>query len=165
MNVSAQSALAHQSAVFPRRRVGSASPARLVLSSAATPCHTPAGAVGNTPVLWIDEPFTVDGRGFWAKLEGHNPGGIKDRPALHMVECARSRGDLAAGAPIVESTSGPIKSRGRLRPSRSCTWRRRGGWVRSTRAGRQTPTLVAKALAAASWGGHRFRFATASASP
>jgi cysteine synthase A len=81
---------------------------RLVLSSAASPCHTPAGVVGNTPVLWIDEPFTTDGRGFWAKLEGHNPGGIKDRPALHMVERARARGDLAPGAPIVESTSGTL---------------------------------------------------------
>nr|WP_306769426.1 cysteine synthase family protein [Parafrankia sp. BMG5.11] len=84
------------------------SSARLVLPSPATPCHTPAGAVGNTPVLWIDEPFTDDGRGFWAKLEGHNPGGIKDRPALHMVECARRRGQLAPGARIVESTSGTM---------------------------------------------------------
>ncbi|HEY0448623.1 PLP-dependent cysteine synthase family protein [Actinophytocola sp.] len=84
------------------------SSARLVLTSAAAPCHTPAGVVGNTPVLWIDEPFTADGRGFWAKLEGHNPGGIKDRPALHMLERARERGDVAVGAPIVESTSGTL---------------------------------------------------------
>nr|WP_158849494.1 PLP-dependent cysteine synthase family protein [Saccharothrix deserti] len=84
------------------------SSARLVLTSAAAPCHTPAGVVGNTPVLWIDQPFTSDGRGFWAKLEGHNPGGIKDRPALHMLERARDRGELAAGAPIVESTSGTL---------------------------------------------------------
>ncbi|GAA3873438.1 PLP-dependent cysteine synthase family protein [Saccharothrix violaceirubra] len=84
------------------------SSARLVLTSAATPCHTPAGVVGNTPVLWIDEPFTTDGRGFWAKLEGHNPGGIKDRAALFLVERARERGDLAPGAPIVESTSGTL---------------------------------------------------------
>jgi cysteine synthase len=79
-----------------------------VSAHAAVAHATPAGAVGNTPVLWIDEPFTVDGRGFWAKLEGHNPGGIKDRTALHMVECARSRGDLAPGAPVVESTSGTL---------------------------------------------------------
>jgi S-sulfo-L-cysteine synthase (3-phospho-L-serine-dependent) len=84
------------------------SSARLVLTSAAAPCHTPAGVVGNTPVLWIDEPFTDDGRGFWAKLEGHNPGGIKDRPALHMLERARERGELAPGARIVESTSGTL---------------------------------------------------------
>ncbi|GAA4832107.1 S-sulfocysteine synthase CysK2 [Saccharopolyspora rosea] len=64
--------------------------------------------VGNTPVLWIDEPFNPLGTGFWAKLEGHNPGGMKDRPALHMVERARQRGDLQPGGLIVESTSGTL---------------------------------------------------------
>jgi cysteine synthase A len=62
--------------------------------------------VGNTPVLWIGEPFTPPGRGFWAKLEGANPGGLKDRPALHIVGQARRRGELEPGAMIVESTSG-----------------------------------------------------------
>ncbi|SDN48634.1 PLP-dependent cysteine synthase family protein [Allokutzneria albata] len=65
-----------------------------------------ASVVGNTPVLWIDEP--VSGRGFWAKLEGSNPGGMKDRPALHMITKARERGDLAPGGMIVESTSGTL---------------------------------------------------------
>ena len=55
-------------------------------------------AVGNTPVLRVSDPFTDGDRGFWAKLEGLNPGGIKDRTALHMVERARARGDLRAGA-------------------------------------------------------------------
>lgn len=64
--------------------------------------------VGNTPLVRIDRPFTVDDRGFWAKLEGFNPGGIKDRPALHMISRARERGDLAPGARIVESTSGTL---------------------------------------------------------
>ncbi|MFC9501908.1 PLP-dependent cysteine synthase family protein [Streptomyces sp. NPDC056982] len=68
----------------------------------------PAGLVGHTPVLWIGEPFAPSGRGFWAKLEGANPGGIKDRPGLHMVACARARGDLAEGAPIIESSSGTL---------------------------------------------------------
>lgn len=68
----------------------------------------PSDLVGNTPVLWIGEPFSDAGRGFWAKLEGANPGGIKDRPALHMVACARARGDLAGGAPIIESSSGTL---------------------------------------------------------
>ncbi|WP_158886741.1 PLP-dependent cysteine synthase family protein [Amycolatopsis anabasis] len=67
-----------------------------------------AGAVGNTPVLWIDAPHSADGRGFWAKLEGHNPGGMKDRPALHMVARARERGELKPGGLIVESTSGTL---------------------------------------------------------
>ncbi|MFC9930784.1 PLP-dependent cysteine synthase family protein [Streptomyces sp. NPDC127190] len=72
------------------------------------PLRTPAGLVGDTPVLWIGEPFTAAGRGFWAKLEGHNPGGIKDRAALHMVRAARERGQLRPGARIVESSSGTL---------------------------------------------------------
>ncbi|WP_244943130.1 PLP-dependent cysteine synthase family protein [Streptomyces inhibens] len=66
------------------------------------------GLVGNTPVLRISEPLTPPGRGFWAKLEGRNPGGIKDRPGLHMVERARARGELRPGARIIESTSGTL---------------------------------------------------------
>ncbi|MEU0680174.1 MULTISPECIES: PLP-dependent cysteine synthase family protein [Streptomyces] len=66
------------------------------------------GLVGNTPVLQVSQPFTPSGRGFWAKLEGFNPGGIKDRPALYMVERARARGDLRPGRPIIESTSGTL---------------------------------------------------------
>ncbi|AHH98189.1 PLP-dependent cysteine synthase family protein [Kutzneria viridogrisea] len=69
---------------------------------------TPAATVGNTPVLWIDQPLSPRGRGFWAKLEGFNPGGMKDRPALHMVTQAARRGELAPGAMIVESTSGTL---------------------------------------------------------
>ncbi len=68
----------------------------------------PAHMVGRTPVLRIGEPFARDGRGFWAKLEGANPGGMKDRPALFMVEQAKRRGELAPGATIIESTSGTL---------------------------------------------------------
>lgn len=68
----------------------------------------PATMVGQTPVLLIAEPFTPPGHGFWAKLEGFNPGGMKDRPALHMVKRARARGALRPGARIVESTSGTL---------------------------------------------------------
>ncbi|MBO3736582.1 PLP-dependent cysteine synthase family protein [Actinoplanes sp. NEAU-H7] len=64
--------------------------------------------VGNTPVLWTSDIHSTPGRGFWAKLEGHNPGGIKDRPGLHLIQQARARGDLAPGAPVVESTSGTL---------------------------------------------------------
>ncbi|VBA40713.1 putative siderophore biosynthesis protein SbnA [Mycobacterium innocens] len=65
--------------------------------------------VGNTPVLWVGEPFGSGERGFWAKLEGANPGGsMKDRPGMHMVERARLRGELLPGARIVESTSGSL---------------------------------------------------------
>jgi len=69
-----------------------------------------AGVVGNTPTLWIGDDLhhAGSGRGYWAKLEGNNPGGIKDRTALHMVRCARDRGDLRPGARIVESSSGTL---------------------------------------------------------
>ncbi|KUO16239.1 PLP-dependent cysteine synthase family protein [Streptomyces dysideae] len=91
----------------PTRIAVATSPAQL-LADAKHPLHTPAGLVGDTPVLWIGEPFTVAGRGFWAKLEGHNPGGIKDRTALYMVRAARERGHLLPGAHIIESTSGTL---------------------------------------------------------
>jgi S-sulfo-L-cysteine synthase (3-phospho-L-serine-dependent) len=68
----------------------------------------PGTMIGNTPVLRIAAPFTDDNRGFWAKLEGFNPGGMKDRPAIHMVERGRARGDLRPGSRIVESTSGTL---------------------------------------------------------
>ncbi|GAA2003567.1 PLP-dependent cysteine synthase family protein [Nocardiopsis rhodophaea] len=84
------------------------SPGRLLPLPPTMPQHTPAGVVGHTPMLWIGEPFCAPQRGFWAKLEGHNPGGIKDRTALYMVERARERGQLAPGAPVVESTSGTL---------------------------------------------------------
>lgn len=96
-------------ALFPHvlhAQPATVSPARVI--AAASRCGTVAATVGNTPVVWIDHPLAPAGRGFWAKLEGHNPGGMKDRPALHMVECARRRGELAPGATIVESTSGTL---------------------------------------------------------
>ncbi|MFG2141075.1 PLP-dependent cysteine synthase family protein [Streptomyces sp. NPDC048650] len=83
-------------------------PPAQMLTAASRPARTPAGLVGDTPILWVGEPFAATGRGFWAKLEGHNPGGIKDRTALHMVRAARERGDLKPGARIVESTSGTL---------------------------------------------------------
>lgn len=91
----------------PSRTPVPLSPAQL-LADAKRPMHTVAGLVGDTPVLWIGEPFTAAGRGFWVKLEGHNPGGIKDRTALYMVRAARERGLLLPGARIVESTSGTL---------------------------------------------------------
>lgn len=70
--------------------------------------HRPGTMVGNTPVLRISAPLSDHKRGFWAKLEGSNPGGMKDRPAMYMVERGRARGDLRPGARIVESTSGTL---------------------------------------------------------
>lgn len=83
---------------------------KVVLDMSAAPgaARQPRALVGNTPVLWVGAPLAPDGLGFWAKLEGFNPGGMKDRPALHMVRRARERGDLAHGARIIESTSGTL---------------------------------------------------------
>lgn len=72
------------------------------------PAATLAATVGNTPVIRVTAPFTDGDRGFWAKLEGFNAGGIKDRPAMHMVERARARGELLPGARIIESSSGTL---------------------------------------------------------
>ncbi|MFJ7206514.1 PLP-dependent cysteine synthase family protein [Streptomyces sp. NPDC098789] len=85
----------------------SASPAQLQAET-KRPTLTPAGLVGNTPLMWVGDPFTTAGRGFWAKLEGCNPGGIKDRTALYMVQAARERGALRPGARIIESSSGTL---------------------------------------------------------
>ena len=84
--------------------------ARPSLRPPSSPSGRPAlaGLVGRTPLIRVTEPFASDGRGFWAKLEGFNPGGIKDRPGLHMLERARARGDIGPGAPVVESTSGTL---------------------------------------------------------
>jgi cysteine synthase len=78
--------------------------------SAGVAWRTPAGIVGNTPTLWIGDALHSSGtdRGYWAKLEGHNPGGMKDRAALHMVSRARDRGELRPGGRIVESSSGTL---------------------------------------------------------
>lgn len=84
--------------MHPRTTTDATPPARSALS----------GLVGNTPVLRISEPLSPVDRGFWAKLEGFNPGGIKDRPGLHMVERARARGDVSPGGRIIESTSGTL---------------------------------------------------------
>ncbi|MCH9729385.1 MAG: PLP-dependent cysteine synthase family protein [Actinomycetia bacterium] len=64
--------------------------------------------VGNTPLIFLPTTPADPGSGFWAKLEGHNPNGMKDRPALHMVERARDRGELHPGGMIVESSSGTM---------------------------------------------------------
>jgi len=86
--------------VAPERALNQGQPTDLVA----------AGIVGNTPTLWIGDALhhPETGRGYWAKLEGNNPGGIKDRTALYMVRCARDRGDLRSGGRIVESSSGTL---------------------------------------------------------
>lgn len=63
--------------------------------------------VGNTPLLAISLRFRGRPRTVYAKAESFNmTGSIKDRMALHMLECARARGALKPGDLIIEATSG-----------------------------------------------------------
>ncbi|MHA6799535.1 PLP-dependent cysteine synthase family protein [Bounagaea algeriensis] len=64
--------------------------------------------IGNTPAVRVDTPLPRQHPGFWAKLEGLGPGGMKARAALSMLDGARRRGELLPGAPVVESSSGTL---------------------------------------------------------
>ncbi|NLY08598.1 MAG: cysteine synthase family protein [Tissierellia bacterium] len=65
--------------------------------------------IGNTPMLKLNritEHYGVKGNIF-AKLEYLNPGfSKKDRPALEMIEAAKSSGSLKPGQTVLEVTSG-----------------------------------------------------------
>lgn len=63
--------------------------------------------VGHTPVVALERVAPAGGATVLAKLEAVNPGGsVKDRICLAMVRQAEADGRLAAGAAIVEPTSG-----------------------------------------------------------
>lgn len=63
--------------------------------------------VGNTPMVEIKKLNPNPHVKIYGKLEGNNPGGsVKDRPALNMIRSALERGDIKAGAKLIEATSG-----------------------------------------------------------
>jgi cysteine synthase A len=63
--------------------------------------------VGRTPLVRLARLSPEGGATVVGKLESKNPGGsVKDRPALAMVEAAEKAGKLAAGATLIEATSG-----------------------------------------------------------
>lgn len=63
--------------------------------------------IGNTPLMKVQTLSQMTGCEIFMKCENLNPGGtIKDRPALHMVVEAISRGTLKPGMTIVEGTAG-----------------------------------------------------------
>lgn len=65
------------------------------------------GLIGNTPLVRLSRLGPAEGAEVWAKAELLNPGGsVKDRPALAMIRAAEKEGKLAAGATVVEATSG-----------------------------------------------------------
>ncbi len=68
-----------------------------------------AETIGNTPLLSLEKLIHHENlvANIFAKLEGSNPAGsIKDRIAKAMIEDAEKSGKLAAGATIIEPTSG-----------------------------------------------------------
>ena len=71
-------------------------------------CESAIDLIGNTPMLRVRTPISFAHPGFWAKLEGTAPGGMKARAARSMLAGARSRGELAPGGTVVESTSGTL---------------------------------------------------------
>lgn len=66
-----------------------------------------ANCIGHTPLVKLQRLGKDTQSTLLAKLEGNNPAGsVKDRPAFHMINQARLRGDIKAGDNLIEATSG-----------------------------------------------------------
>ncbi len=64
-------------------------------------------AIGNTPLVKLNQVAEEIKPVIWAKLEFLNPSGsVKDRMALYMIEDAERKGLLKPGGTIVENSSG-----------------------------------------------------------
>lgn len=64
-------------------------------------------AIGNTPLVRLNNITGPDAAEVLAKLESFNPGGsVKDRIALAMIEDAEAGGLLKPGSTVIEPTSG-----------------------------------------------------------
>lgn len=64
-------------------------------------------AVGNTPLIQINDKLCPDGRTIYAKAEYFNPlSSVKDRLALSIIETAEKEGKLKPGDTVIEATSG-----------------------------------------------------------
>lgn len=65
------------------------------------------GAVGNTPLIRLNNLSDETGANIYGKAEFLNPGGsVKDRAALYIVQDAERRGQIKPGGTIVEGTAG-----------------------------------------------------------
>ena len=63
--------------------------------------------IGNTPLVKINKVIPAGSNVVLAKLEQFNPcGSVKDRPAISMLDQARSEGRLKPGSVVIEATSG-----------------------------------------------------------
>ncbi|HYX29460.1 MAG TPA: cysteine synthase family protein [Pyrinomonadaceae bacterium] len=68
-------------------------------------------AIGNTPVVKLENVVAPKSADVLVKLEYYNPtGSYKDRMALAMIEGAEARGDLKPGMEVVEYTGGSTGS-------------------------------------------------------
>jgi S-sulfo-L-cysteine synthase (3-phospho-L-serine-dependent) len=65
-------------------------------------------AIGHTPLVRLRVPAGAAGVEVYAKLELQNPFAMKDRVARQVILEARRSGELAEGAPIIESSSGTM---------------------------------------------------------
>jgi len=64
-------------------------------------------AIGNTPIVRLNQVSRGVPGELYAKCEFMNPGGsIKDRIGFHMIEVAEREGKIKPGGTIVEATSG-----------------------------------------------------------
>ncbi|UCE98386.1 MAG: cysteine synthase family protein [Dehalococcoidia bacterium] len=64
-------------------------------------------AIGNTPLIQLDNLNGNPHVKILCKLEGSNPGGsVKDRPAYYMITKAEENGELVKEKTIIEPTSG-----------------------------------------------------------
>jgi S-sulfo-L-cysteine synthase (O-acetyl-L-serine-dependent) len=64
-------------------------------------------AIGNTPLIELQNVSPNSGVRIFGKLEGCNPGGsVKDRPAYYMIKKAEESGALTRDKIILEPTSG-----------------------------------------------------------
>jgi len=65
------------------------------------------GAIGNTPLIKLQNISAETGCNVYGKAEFMNPGGsVKDRAALGLLQAAEAAGQLKAGGTIVEGTAG-----------------------------------------------------------
>lgn len=68
-------------------------------------------AIGNTPVVHLQQVVPENSAEVLVKLEYFNPtGSYKDRMALAMIEAAEARGELRPGMSVVEYTGGSTGS-------------------------------------------------------
>jgi cysteine synthase A len=64
-------------------------------------------AIGNTPLVQLQQLFPDANFRIFAKLEGTNPGGsIKDRPAAKIIQNAFEAGVIDSASTVIESSSG-----------------------------------------------------------